>query len=642
MGSVLLGWLVFGPMVLAFPVYFLERRSRGAAQAVTLAFCIAELAAAVGLFALPGTELALPGFCGMGVSFAPGGFGRLMALVAAAGWLLALSTAPRMVRKGYVGRFRVFSLLTLGGVMGVFLCGDLFTAFVFFEIMSMASSVWVGLEGGEEARGAFRSYLTIGITGGLVMLMGLFLLYAAAGTLRLGELRAACAGVENRAMLYGAGACLLFGFGAKAGMFPLHTWLPKAYPAAPAPGTALLSAVLSKAGVFGILVIGTGLFYQDIPWGNLLLVFGLATMVLGAVYALLSDDFKRTLAGSSMSQIGFILVGAAMLSLLGEERALAAGGTVLHMLGHSVFKLILFLLAGGILAGCGTTKLSELMGYGRKKPFLLAIFLAPALGLGGVPLFAGYVSKTMLHESIVEYQHVLAGQGLSAGWYVVAEWVFLLSGGLTLAYMAKLFTVLFLEKGKGEGRAFLLSMPVKVGLGVLAVLVPLFGILPYLTYFPIADSCRAFFAAPALPKMAVFSLENLKGAGISLLAGAALYFGVVRALLLRRNPQGETVCPARWPARLSLEELLYAPAAKALAFAGALLARIAAGLGGWIWGLFARIIGRKEQVVPRTEDNFGVYTGKDYRHNIIGETLAYELLLFGIGVVATLFYLLLA
>ena len=389
MGSVLLGWLVFGPMVLAFPVYFLERRSRGTAQAATLAFCIVELAAAVGLFALPGTEWALPGFCGMGVSFAPGGFGRLMALVAAAGWLLALSTAPRMVRKGYVGRFRVFSLLTLGGVMGVFLCGDLFTAFVFFEIMSMASSVWVGLEGGEEARGAFRSYLTIGITGGLVMLMGLFLLYAAAGTLRLGELRAACAGVENRAMLYGAGACLLFGFGAKAGMFPLHTWLPKAYPAAPAPGTALLSAVLSKAGVFGILVIGTGLFYQDIPWGNLLLVLGLATMVLGAVYALLSDDFKRTLAGSSMSQIGFILVGAAMLSLLGEERALAAGGTVLHMLGHSVFKLILFLLAGGILAGCGTTKLSELMGYGRKKPFLLTIFLARLWGWGASPSLQG-------------------------------------------------------------------------------------------------------------------------------------------------------------------------------------------------------------------------------------------------------------
>ena len=642
MGSVLIGWLVFGPIVLAFPVYFLERRSRGAAQGVSLAFCVTELGAAAGLLALPGAALELPGFCGTGAGFVPGGFGKLMALVAAAGWLLALSTAPRMVRKGYVNRFRLFSLLTLGGVMGVFLCGDLFTAFVFFEIMSMASAVWVGLEGGEGARSAFRSYLTIGITGGLVMLMGLFLLYAAAGTLRLEELRDACAAVGNKAMLYGAGACLLFGFGAKAGMFPLHTWLPKAYPAAPAPGTALLSAVLSKAGVFGILVIGTGIFYHDVPWGNLLLMLGLATMVLGAVYALLSDDFKRTLAGSSMSQIGFILVGAAMLSLLGEERALAAGGTVLHMLGHSIFKLILFLLAGGILAGCGTTKLSELMGYGRKKPYLLAVFLAPALGLGGVPLFAGYVSKTMLHESIVEYRHVLAAQGLSTGWYTAAEWVFLLSGGLTLAYMAKLFTVLFLEKGRGEGKPLVLSMPVKAGLGILAGSVLLFGVLPYFTYFPIADSCREFFAAPALPEMAVFSLENLKGAGISLLAGAALYFGVVRTLLLRKNAQGETVCPARWPARLSLEELIYAPAAKGLAFAGALAARIAASLGGWVWGFFARVIGRKDRVVPRTEDNFGVYTGKDYRHSIIGETLAYELLLFGIGVVATLFYLLLA
>ena len=134
-------------------------------------------------------------------------------------------------------------------------------------------------------------------------------------------------------------------------MFPLHIWLPKAHPVAPAPASALLSGILTKSGVFGILVIARNLFRADVAWGDAVLFLGVVTMVLGAVLAVFSVDLKRTLACSSMSQIGFILVGVAMQGLLSGENALAAWGTILHMLNHSLIKLVLFVAAGVVYMG---------------------------------------------------------------------------------------------------------------------------------------------------------------------------------------------------------------------------------------------------------------------------------------------------
>ena len=132
---------------------------------------------------------------------------------------------------------------------------------------------------------------------------------------------------------------MLFGFGAKAGMFPLHVWLPKAHPVAPAPASALLSGILTKTGVFGVLVVSAEIFRYDEQWGKLILCLGVITMFGGAFLAVFSIDLKRTLACSSMSQIGFILVGTGMTELLGEENALAVRGTILHMVNHSLIKL---------------------------------------------------------------------------------------------------------------------------------------------------------------------------------------------------------------------------------------------------------------------------------------------------------------
>ena len=235
------------------------------------------------------------------------------------------------------------------------------------------------------------------------------------------------------------------GFLAKAGAFPLHIWLPTAHPAAPAPASGVLSGVIIKSGIFGLLVLSTQVFRFQALWGNLMLCLGLVTMVLGAVLAVCSIDLKRTLACSSVSQIGFILVGIGMQCLLGEEGAVAASGTLLHVVNHSSIKFILFPMAGVIYCAAHRLDLNQLRGFGRGKPWLMVIAAIPMLSLAGVPGFGGYVSKTLLHEAMVEYIHHGGG-----ALYAAAEWVFLITGGLTVAYLLKLFITLFVERPLGD------------------------------------------------------------------------------------------------------------------------------------------------------------------------------------------------
>ena len=162
--------------------------------------------------------------------------------------------------------------------------------------MSFTSYVWVAQEENGPALRAADTYLAVAVTGGLVMLMGIFLLYHQLGTLTIGELPAAAANCGERNLLYAAGACMLFGFGAKAGAFPLHIWLPKAHPVAPAPASALLSGILTKTGIYGILILGCCLFPGDGKWSGLILALGVVTMLGGALLAVFSVDLKRTLA----------------------------------------------------------------------------------------------------------------------------------------------------------------------------------------------------------------------------------------------------------------------------------------------------------------------------------------------------------
>ena len=191
-------------------------------------------------------------------------------------------------------RYYGFMLLTMFATLGVFLSKDLFTLFIFFEIMSLSSYVWVVQEETEEALKAGVTYLAIAVIGGMVMLMGLFLLNDAIGTLKIDELYMAVQNVwtEKSRQLYMAGFLMLFGFGAKAGMYPLHFWLPKAHPVAPAPASALLSGILTKCGILVILILTAQIFVHDLTWGSVILTLGVVGMVTGAVLAVFSVSHK--------------------------------------------------------------------------------------------------------------------------------------------------------------------------------------------------------------------------------------------------------------------------------------------------------------------------------------------------------------
>lgn len=472
----------------------------------------------------------LPGICAMGLNFRLDGFRSLYALIASFMWLMT-----GILSKEYFAhyknrtRYYLFNQITLMATLGLFMSDDLYTTFVFFEIMSLASYPWVAHDENEGAMSAARTYLIIAVFGGMVTLMGLFMAWHALGSLSFGAFEAA----RGRADMAVPAALILVGFGAKAGLFPLYVWLPQAHPVAPAPASALLSGVLTKTGVFGVLVISFRLMLGVHAFGNVMLALGLITMLLGAVLALLSSNLKRVLACSSMSQIGYITVGVAMAVLLGHEGHVPASGAIMHMVNHSLLKLTLFMAAGVIYMNLHRLELNDIRGFGRGKPLLHAAFLLGALGLAGVPGFNGYVGKTLIHEGILEYAHELHGFTI----YNFCEWVFLFAAGITTAYMLKLYIALFWQRHPRRQAEFdkkngcYMNRRSAFALCAAAVWIPLLGMVPALLE-KCAQMSADFTGIEGVSGVAYFSAGNLKGGAVSLLIGTLVYLFVVRRWLV--------------------------------------------------------------------------------------------------------------
>ena len=576
-GSILIPVMIFLPMLFGGAAYFAEKASGKLRDLLARLGGLSELGLAIAglvLTMLNGASGISFRLCGMDLTFRMDGFRAVYSLIAAFMWSLTLLFSPGyFAHYGHKNRYYMFNLLTLGATVGVFLSDDLYATFIFFEIMSFASYPWVAHEETKGAMRAAQTYLAVAVLGGMVTLMGMFILWRSAGTLSFEGLRMH-AEQADPSTLYLPGALVFFGFAAKAGVFPLHIWLPKAHPVAPAPASALLSGILTKGGVFGILVVSRNLFIEDAVWGDVMLLLGVITMVVGAVLAIFSVDLKRTLACSSMSQIGFILIGVAMQCVLGEENALAARGTVLHMVNHSLLKLDLFMCAGTVYMNLHKLDLNEIRGYGRKKPLLRFCFLVGTLGIIGMPLFNGYISKSLLHEAILE---AVAEGGSMAFWYSVAEKLFLFSGGMTAAYMTKLYICLFREKNldakrqrEFDAQTAYLGGAGKAALLISSLVLPVLGLLPDLLMTGIGNLAAPFMHG-ALPEHAVeyFSGENLKGAAISLAIGALLYLGI-RKFLMKEGRYLD-----RKPKWLDLENSVYRPFINGLlTAAGAFVAKV--------------------------------------------------------------------
>lgn len=625
------------------------------------------------------TGFSIPEICGFGLNFTLDGFRLIYGLIAVFMWMMTtILSREYFTHHENRNRFYTFLLLTLGATMGVFLSADLFTTFIFFEIMSFTSYVWVAQEENEASLRAAATYLAVAVIGGLVMLMGLFLLYAELGTLVISELPKAAAACEKQELLYAAGICLLVGFGAKAGAFPLHIWLPKAHPVAPAPASALLSGILTKTGIFGIIITSSGLFLHNAGWGSLILGIGVLTMVGGALLAVFSVDLKRTLACSSMSQIGFIMVGIGMQGLLGEENALAVHGAFLHMVNHSLIKLVLFMAAGVIFMNTHALNLNQIRGFGRKKPLLKVIFLIGALAIGGIPLFGGYVSKTLLHESIVEY---------GSGWLMKGvEYVFLFSGGLTVAYMTKLFAAIFIEKNEDEreqqrfdSMRNYMNRESGFALTVSAAVLLVWGLFPHTIMDRAAELAQSFMYLPeAGHKVDYFSMVNLSGGLISIGIGVLVYLLFIRKVLMKTSEgSGKVrVYVNLWPEYLDMENLIYRPVLlRFLPFVGGVVCRVFDSLLDTLvvilrktlyhdsplpyerpeGNIFTEVIGQvlngfqklrnrtwgKKNPKNRDYVHLAAVRYEEFKENnmIIGRSLSFGLLLFGIGLSLTLIYI---
>jgi formate hydrogenlyase subunit 3/multisubunit Na+/H+ antiporter MnhD subunit len=458
----------------------------------------------------------------------------LLAAVAAFVWLLtAVFSTWYFLDVPHRGRYRLFSLLAYTGSLGVFLAGDLLTLFVFFEIMSVCTFPLVLHDESEKAIEAATLYLTMAVAGGLSLLMGLFLLFDVTKTFDVALIAPLLATAPQSVRLWIA-ALFTAGFGVKAGMVPLHIWLPKAHPAAPAPASALLSGVMLKTGIFGLLLTVTTLLPNEeaLFWG--LLAAGAATMALGSVFALFRQNVKEILAYSSLSQMGLLLMGIAAAGILGAQGADAAEGVVLHAVNHMVFKVLLFLSAGVLIHQTHKLNLSELQGAGRNQPLLKAVFIIGALGIAGVPGFSGYTGKTLLHHAFAQtaqlYHNLLT---------ISVEAVVLLGSACTAAYMLKLVSTLFFMhpavdegeearklkriKATGGRMARPLTMLSLAALPVLAV-----GLLPNTAQAAAANAAQTLgFHGHA---QAFFSLANIVAGLPPVVLGITLFWLMQRRL----------------------------------------------------------------------------------------------------------------
>jgi hydrogenase-4 component B len=415
---------------------------------------------------------------GMGLTFKYEPLSYMLALLTSLIWLISTVYAFTYLSKSHEKtRFYSFWSITLGSTIGVFASRDLITLFLFFEIMTFSSYVLVIHDEEPHSFKAGRLYLYMGIAGGLSILMGIFLAFHNLGSVSFDALPNL---LNNTSLKYIIATLLIAGFGVKAGMVPLHIWLPEAHPAAPSPASAILSGILIKTGVFGIIRVVNGIFVDDHILGSAIVGIGLVTMLLGACFALFQDNVKRVLAYSSISQVGFIITGLGTAVYLGHEGALAFAGAIFHMFNHALFKVLLFLAIGTIYFSTHELSMNRLGGFGRIYPFVFGSFIIGFAGISGLPFFNGYLSKTLIHEALVE-AYSFTGDEL----FNVGERIFMITSSLTVCYILKIATKVFLGKPAGDLHVSeeTKTMPLMyAGLGTLAIMVIIIGTLPDLVW----------------------------------------------------------------------------------------------------------------------------------------------------------------
>jgi hydrogenase-4 component B len=486
------GLLVYAVAALAGLAAYLRKTN---AAWVAPLLCYASVAAAASEFSasaaalITGSEFnwSLPSgipFIHYGVRLDPlsAFFNLALSLLAACVAVYSVGYLRHGVAQRRLGLFCCFLNLHLLSLTLVFTASNVIFFLIAWEMVVVTSYFLVITDHeSEEARSGGMLYMLMSRAGTGLLFIGFLLLASVAGSMEFQALHGS--GEKLSPVLCAAAFLLLFfGFGVKAGIIPLHIWLPAAHPVAPSNVSALMSGIVIKTGIYGMARVFFD-FYGVLPvWaGMLVLVAGVVSALLGVLYALMEHDLKRLLAYHSIENIGIILMGfgsALLFRSFGHPQlaALALVAGLFHTLNHGVFKCLLFLGAGSVLQGAGTRNMEEMGGLIRRMPWTALFFLIGAIAISGLPPLNGFVSEWFT------YQGLLAGFGatptLTRMAFPIAGAMLALTAALAAACFVKAFGITFLALPRSESaeRATEAPLSMKAGMAGLAAACVVLGL----------------------------------------------------------------------------------------------------------------------------------------------------------------------
>ncbi|MCR4301486.1 MAG: hydrogenase 4 subunit B, partial [Sulfuricaulis sp.] len=440
----------------------------------------------------------------------------------------------------------LFTGLFVFGMLLVLLADDAYVFMIAWELMSVSSYFLVAYQHQNAAnrRAAFL-YLLMAHVGGLAILLGFGVMAGFGNGFTFEAMRAANLSVTWASIAF---AFAFFGFGMKAGMVPVHAWLPEAHPVAPSHISALMSGVMLKVAIYGLIRFTYDLV-GDIQWqwGLTVLIFGSASTLLGVLYALMQHDLKRLLAYHSVENIGIILMGLglSMIFISTGHTALGVLGLIAalyHTLNHALFKGLLFLGAGAVLQASRESDLNNMGGLIKRLPQTAVFFLIGCLAISGLPPLNGFVSEWLTFQAALQAPALQSGVLRSL--IPIAAAVLALAAALAAACFVKVYGVTFLGTARSRkvDHAHEVDIGMRAGMGLLAALCVIFGVFPTTVIEAIdsipqmllghqivsATSHGWLWLTPISPKIASYSAP-LVFVGVTLIA-------LIAYLLMRFRP----------------------------------------------------------------------------------------------------------
>lgn len=378
----------------------------------------------------------------VGIEYALDGLSAFMATVVTTVGTLVLIYSRRSILQELPGRFVLtyaISMLLLAGLCGIIVTADLFNLFVFLEIASISAYALMAVGDERGTLASFR-YLMLGSIAGSFYVLGVGFLYFSTGSLNMADVARLLPTVHHSRAVVAAAALILTGLSLKMALFPLHLWLPDVYTYSPSAISGLIAPLMTKVAAYAIVRMVLTVFrphylHDVLPATAVIAWLAAAGILYGSIMAIAQTDFRRMLAYSSISQIGYIGLGIGLANPLGLI------GALLHILNHALMKGCLFLVAGAVRFRTGQCEVSQMIGLGRKMPWTMAAFTLSALSMIGVPPAAGFFSKWYL----------LIGSIERGNWFFVTT--ILLSSLLTAVYFFRILERVYATGAEAQGGA---------------------------------------------------------------------------------------------------------------------------------------------------------------------------------------------